>query len=215
MGVSQGEEVPDGLHGRRVASRFAVGKFGVGLGVVIVGAPFAEGLPADLAEEFGGEAAGEDGELGLAVADEVEVIVDDAGGLGFTPDGHSFRGGEFFRETREGDGVCWFSFDDGAFEVVGGGGAGEGLDEEFGISAAGEHLVVVIAGMDAVDEVGDVEAAGEAVVVKGGQDVLDGGGDGVGESRTVVFRKTLKAGERGFESCQEADEFCFVSGHLG
>lgn len=45
------------------------------------------------------------------------------------------------------------------------------------VPAAGEHLGAVVAGVDAVDEVGDVEAAGEAAKVEGGEDVLDGGSD--------------------------------------
>ena len=92
------------MHGWRVAARLSVGEFRVGFGVVVVGVPFAEGFPANLTKELCGEAAGEDGEFGLAAADEVEVVVDDACCLGAAPDGHGFGGGELFREAGGGDG---------------------------------------------------------------------------------------------------------------
>ena len=207
--------MPDGLHGGRVAAGFAVGEFGVGFGVVIVGAPLAEGFPTDLAEEFGREAAGEDGECGFAGTEEVVVVVDETGGLGFVPDGHRLGGGQFRREVGGGDGIGRGGLRDDGFQVVGGGGAAEGLDEDAGVSAAGKHLGAVVAGVGAVDERVDVEAAHQAAVVEGGEDVFDGGGNGVGEGGAVVFGEALEAGERDLEAGEDVDEFGFVAGHLG
>ncbi len=60
-----------------------------------------EGCPADFAEEFGGEAGGEDGEFGLVFPLELVVVADDIGGLGSAPDGHGFGGGDVCEDGTE------------------------------------------------------------------------------------------------------------------
>ena len=115
----------------------------------------------------------------------------------------------------EATGVGGLCLDVGASEVVGGGGAGEGPDEEAWVAAAGEHLGAVVAGVNAVNEMINVETAAEAAVVEGGEDMLDGCCDGVGEGGTVDFGEAFETGKRGFEPGQDEDEFGFIAGHLG
>lgn len=215
MRLSQGEKAADGLHGRRVATRLTVGEFRVGFGVVVVGVPFAEGFPANLTKELCGEAAGEDGEFGLAAADEVEVVVDDACCLGFAPDGHRFRGGQFRGKFGGSNRICCCRLRHGSFEVISSSGAAKGFDEESRVAATGEHLGAVVAGVNAVNEMINVETAAEAAVVEGGEDMLDGCCDGVGEGGSVDFGEAFETGKRGFEPGQDEDEFGFIAGHLG
>lgn len=199
--VSEVEECLDAFHGVGLF----LGRCGtvgrVGFDVVFVGFPLVEWRPADFFEEFDGETGCKDGEFVFVLAGEAVLFVHQAGLLGFVPEEHSGRCGEFRRQVGGRDSYrVFFFWDDWGLGLLVGAGFGlVFLDEVGWEAAADEHIGTVVGGMDVVDECLDFEAFFEEGEIDMGQGVLDGGKGDVCEDGTEGFGEAPEPAEELFE----------------
>ena len=143
------------------------------------------------------------------------MVTHDAGGLGASPDGHGFGGGEVCGEAGLGDGVFLRGFCGDIGLLVGLGFGFVSAHEALGDVAALEHQLAVVGGMELADEGFDVDAALEVGVVQAGVGVLDGGGGDVCEDGTEVFGEATEAAEGEFEPGDGVVEFVLGLGDVG